>query len=161
MYTNQRLSEKSRTESGIDIDWYFLDPIGQIAIVASAGGLIPDPIAADMDKLRKMISYFRSLPILSNNIIIENHILDEIKHYSQQQKDHYLEDLHFMCSRGFYYFDKIEINQYFDFSYHLKAKPSIPLIIDKSDNRIHEFLPPITLHQNLDTIKLFLVNELT
>ena len=61
MYTNQRLSEKSRTESGIDIDWYFLDPTGQVAIVASAGGLIPDPIAADMDKLRKMISYFETV----------------------------------------------------------------------------------------------------
>jgi len=161
MYTNQRLSEKSCTESGIDIDWYFLDPTGQIAIVASAGGLIPDPIASDMDRLRKMIAYFRSLPVLSNNIIIENHVLDEIKHYTQQQKDRYLEDLYFMSSRGFYYFDKVEINNYFDFSYHLKAKPSIPFIIDKSDNRIQEFLPPITLHQSLYDIKLLSVNELT
>jgi hypothetical protein len=160
MYTNQRLSEKASTESGIDIDWYFLDPTGKIAIVASARGLIPDPIASDMDRLRKMISYFRSLPILSNNIIIENHVLDKIKHYTQQQKDRYLEDLYFMSSRGFYYFDKVEIIKYFDFSYHLKAKPTIPLIIDKSDNRIQEFLPPITLHQSLDDIKLLSVNEL-
>jgi len=159
MYTENRLNEKVGVESGIDIDWYFIDKFGRIAIVASAGGLLPDPVATDMDRLRRMITYFRSLPVLSNEIIIEKYVLDEVDKYTPQQKEDYLEDLYYMVSKGFYYFDKIEVNRYFDFRYALKAKPSVPLIINKQDSNMQDFVPNIVIDDDLDNIKFFLVNE--
>lgn len=160
MYSEKRLIEKATVESGIDTDWYFMDKFGKIAIVASAGGLLPDPIAADMDRLERMIAYFRSLPVLSNEITIEEHILERVENYAKEQRDAYLKDLYFMASRGFYYFDKIELNNYFDFRYELKAKPSVPFIINSNDSSIYEILPNIVVGRDIEEIKSFSANEL-
>lgn len=160
-YTEQRLNEKAAEESAIDTDWYFLDRTGKIAVVASAGGLLPDPIASDMDRLKSMITHFRSLPVLSNEVIIEKYVLDKVDKYAKDQKDAYLRDLYFMGSRGFYYFDKVELNNYFDFRYQLKAKPTKPFIINSLDRDIQDILPHIIVDNDLDNIKAFLVNEMT
>ncbi|WP_217607279.1 hypothetical protein [Chitinophaga sp. GbtcB8] len=159
MYTEKRLIEKAAVESGIDTDWYFIDMFGKMAVVASAGGLLPDPVVADMNRLEKMIAYFRALPVLSNNIIIEKHILDKVEKYTKEQRETYLKDLYFMVSRGFYYFDKTELNNYFDFKYELKAKPSIPLIINNNDSSVQEILPNIVVGKDIEDIKFFFVND--
>jgi hypothetical protein len=160
MYTNEGLNEKASAESWIDIDWYFMDKFGKVAIVASAGGLLPDPIANDMNKLKSMTTYFLSLPVISNDVYIEKYALDKIAKYTRQQKDAYLEDVYFMVSRGFYYFDKVELNNYVDFKYQLKATPSTPLIINKDDSGIQEMLPDIIIDNDLEHIKLFSVDEI-
>lgn len=36
---------------------------------------MPDQVSGDMDRLKRMIAYFRSLPELSDDIIIEEDIL--------------------------------------------------------------------------------------
>jgi len=160
MYTNERLKEKAAAESGIDIDWYFMDKFGKVAIVASAGGLLHDPVANDMDKLERMIAYFRSLPIISNEVLIEKNVLDEVAKYTQKQRDAYLKDLYSMVSRGFYYFDKVELGNYDDFKYRLKAKPSTPLIINKNETSIQEILPDIIIKNDIEDLKFFYVNEI-
>lgn len=160
MYTEERLIEKASVESGLDTDWYFMDKFGKIAVVASAGGLLPDPVAADMNRLERMIAYFRSLPVLSSEVTIEKHILDKVEKYTKEQREAYLKDLYFMVSRGFYYFDKTELNNYFDFRYELKAKPSVPFIINNNNSSMQEMLPNIVVGKDIEDIKFFSANEL-
>ena len=90
MYLAGRINEKAVQESGIDIDWYFFDKTGKIAVVASGGGMLPDSASMDMDRLRKMTNYFRSLPVLSEDIIIEEGVIEKIENYKEDQKIAYL-----------------------------------------------------------------------
>jgi hypothetical protein len=160
MYSAERINEKEVHESGIDIDWYFFDKTGKIAVVASGGGMLPDSASMDMDRLRKMTNYFRSLPVLSEDIIIEESVIEKIENYKEDQKIAYLKDLHFMVSRGFYYFDKMALNDYSDFKYHLKAKPTTALLIDRFDKGVKSILPDTLIEQDLEEMMCFFVNEL-
>lgn len=94
MYSEERIKEKAINESGIDTDWFLMDSNGKIAVVASAGGLLPDSVSSDMERLKRMIEYFRSLPILSDDIIIDERVLKLIDSYNGKQKDAYLKDLY-------------------------------------------------------------------
>lgn len=160
MYSEERIKEKAMNESGIDTDWYFFDRKGQIAIVASAGGLLPESVSSNMNRLKRMIEYFRSLPVLSNDIVIEEDVLKLVHNYSSGQKEAYLRDLYFMASRGFYYFDKVILNDYFDFRYYLKAKPIKPLIINKSEDAVRDILPCTFIDKDLESMKSFMVNDI-
>lgn len=161
MYSEERIKEKAINESGIDTDWYLMDNNGKIAIVASGGGLLPDSVSSNMERLKRMIKYFRSLPILSDDIIIDERVLKLIANYNKKQKDAYLRDLYFMTSRGFYYFDKMILNNYSDFRYYLKAKPIKPLIIDKNINSNRDVLPLTFINGDMEDIKHFMVNEIS
>ncbi|MEZ2440277.1 hypothetical protein AB6805_01045 [Chitinophaga sp. RCC_12] len=139
MYSEERVKEKAVNESGIDTDWYFLDNKGQIAVVASGGGLLPESVSSDMDKLRRRL----------------------IDNYNEKQKAACLRDLYFMASRGFYYFDKMVLGDYFYFGYYLKAKPISPLITDKSANNIQDIRPLTFIDGDLESVKHFMVNEIS
>lgn len=147
-------------EPGIDTDWYFTDSNNQIAIVASGGGLLPESTSSDKERLTRMIKYFRSLPVSSNDIIIEDQVLQLIDNYNEKQETAYLKDAYFMASRGFYYFDKMILNDYSDFRYYLKAKPTNPLIIDTTINSMKDIIPFPSINKRLETIKHFMVNEI-
>ncbi|MET3878745.1 hypothetical protein [Chitinophaga sp. OAE865] len=159
MYSEERIKEKAINESGIDTDWFLMDSNGKIAVVASAGGLLPDSVSSDMERLKRMIEYFRSLPILSDDIIIDERVLKLIDSYNGKQKDAYLKDLYFMASRGLYYFDKMILNDYSDFRYYLKAKPIKPLVIGKNINS-KDVLPLTTIDRDMENINQFMVNEI-
>ncbi|ASZ09872.1 hypothetical protein KTO58_26570 [Chitinophaga pendula] len=159
MNTEEEMKEKSMSESGLDIDWYFTDASGKIAIVASAGGMLPDVVVNNMEKLKGMIKYFRSLPVLSNEILIEERVVQEISGHSEEQKKAYLRDVHYMVSRGFYYFDKEVLNNYYDLRYYLKASPIKPLIINR-DTDGHLFLPEAIINSNLSDLKAFTVDQI-
>ncbi|NLR62516.1 hypothetical protein HGH93_30775 [Chitinophaga polysaccharea] len=158
MYSAERINEKAAIESGIDTDWYLLDDNFQIAIVASAGGLLPESVSSDLPRLERTIKYFRALPVLSNEITLTDDVCKLIAGYNQQQKDTYLKDVHYMTSRGFYYFDKVVVNAYDDFRYFLKAKPAKPLIIDREDNAIKELLSFPRLKGEFENLIQFMVN---
>ncbi|WP_160711443.1 hypothetical protein [Chitinophaga solisilvae] len=159
MYSEKRINEKMALEYVIDTDWFFLDNYGHIAVVASAGGLLPESVSADMEKLKKMISFFRSLPVLSNDIILEEDVLQKIGNFSDKGKENYLKDLYFMASRGFYYFDKVILNEYTDFRYFLKAKPVKTLDVNVIKDKITDFFSITLINDNLERMKHFNVNE--
>lgn len=161
MYSEGRIKDKAINESEIDTDWYFLDRKGQIAIAVSAGGLLPESVSSDMDRLKRMIKYFRFLPVLSNDIVIEEDVLKLVHNYSAGQKEAYLRDLYFMASRGFHYFEKVILNDYFDFRYYLKAKPIKPLIINKSEDAARDILPYTFIDKDLENMKSFMVNDIS
>lgn len=161
MYSEERINKKAMNESGIDTDWFLMDSNGKIAVVASGGGLLPDSVSSDMVRLKRMIEYFRSLPILSDSIIIEEPVLKLISNYNEKQKAAYLRDVNFMTSRGFYYFDKMILNDYSDFRYYLKAKPVKPLIIDKNIKSNKDVLPLTFINGDIEDMKYFMVNEIS
>jgi len=160
MYSEEGIEEKAINESVIDTDWFLRDSNGKIAVVVSAGGLLPDSVSSDMVRLKRMIEYFRSLPILSDSIIIEEPVLKLIGNYNEKQKDAYLRDVNFMASRGFYYFDKLILNDYSDFRYYLKAKPIKPLIVGKNNSN-KDILPLTYINGDMEDMKYFMVNEIS
>jgi hypothetical protein len=62
-----------------------------------------------------------------------------------------------MASGGFYYFDKLVLNNYSDFRYYLKAKPKDPLHVDMLSKSI--ILPDTFINKSLADLKYFDVTE--
>ena len=156
MYSKEEIEKKVGNESWLDTDWYFVDKNGKVAVVASAGGLLPDLVANDIEGLKKIITHFRSLPVISNEIEIVEKVLSYARGLQADGKKAYLQDLHFMSGKGLYYFDKVEVNNFYDFRYYLKSRPVKPLVLNNPD----ELNPIVKLEIDLDELKEFFVDQL-
>ncbi|MEC3874461.1 hypothetical protein [Chryseobacterium salviniae] len=110
-------------QQSLDIDWFFTDN-NEIAFVASAGGKLPNSISKIGDENRKLSSYFRSLPEISEVIINP-----QLKNIIPNLNESYLSDFVIMAKKGIYSFDKTTLNNFLDSNYHLVASPKIALKI--------------------------------
>jgi len=123
----------------LDIDWFFTDG-KNIGFVASAGGKLPKTVAKSSENNEKLISYFRSLPDISNTIM--NPDLDSLlkKTFGSGVDERYLHDYVLMTKKGLYSFDKTCLNNFFDSKYHLVTSPSVPLRIENLPQEIFDIL---------------------
>ena len=64
-----------------------------------------------------------------------------------------------MVSKGFYYFDKVFLNNYDDCKYYLKARPRIPLLLNGSDDKLENILPRTKIDQDLNYLNEFFADE--
>ena len=133
IYSQKMLNEKIIEETHIDVDWYCIDKNGFVGIVASAGGMLPTSVVQQLNNPINVIEYFRNLPTISNEVIIENAVTEKLNTMDFKQQEAYLKDVKLMTSKGLYYFDKKELNNYFSFEYFLKARPVKPLKIENLD----------------------------
>ncbi|MDY0932269.1 hypothetical protein [Chryseobacterium sp. CFBP8996] len=120
----------------LDIDWFFTDG-ENIGFVTSGGGELPKSIA---EKNKKLVSYFRNLPDMSDTVINPNldSLLNEI--FGNGVDERYLEDYLVMTRKGLYSFDKTYLNNFRDSNYHLVAASSTPLILEDLPQDIFEIL---------------------
>ena len=115
-----------------DIDWFAFYE-GKYIHVASAGGLLPQ-IVNDRTKLRFLQKYVKELP-LGNHEIVKN-IKQVISGHnlSEEQLDDYFESFENMAKKGFYSYDKVDINDTEDNKYILVAYPKEPINIKKIED---------------------------
>lgn len=113
----------------LDIDWFFTNG-KYIGFTASGAGKLPESVAKSSENNEKLGSYFRNLSETSD--IIVNHELDAllIGIWVTGADERYLQDFISMTKRGFYSFDKNNLNNFLNYDYHLVTSPTNPLIID-------------------------------
>lgn len=123
----------------LDIDWFFLHE-NYIGFVASGAGRLPKTVAKSSENNEKLISYFRSLPEISDVVI--NPELDSllIKIFGSGADERYLQDFVSMTKKGLYSFDKTNLNNFLDYNYHLVASPAKPLTMDNLPQNVLDIL---------------------
>ena len=85
IYSEEVLSRKIEHESGIDVDWFACDSLGRIAMVASAGGMLPNTIVKQRES-DFVYKYFRSLPKVSEVIHFTNDLERIIEDMSLEKR---------------------------------------------------------------------------
>jgi hypothetical protein len=114
----------------LDIDWFFTDG-KYIGFIASGAGKLPESVARSSENNEKLVSYFRNLQEISEVIVNPklNDLLIEI--FGTGADERYLHDFVSMTKKGFYSFDKTNLNNFLDYDYHLVTSPMNPLTINK------------------------------
>ncbi|MDR6546395.1 hypothetical protein J2810_002454 [Chryseobacterium rhizosphaerae] len=113
----------------LDIDWFFTDG-KYVGFTASGAGKLPESVARSSENNETLVSYFRNLPEISEVIVNAklNDLLIEI--FRTGPDERYLQDFVSMTKKGFYCFDKTNLNNFLDYDYHLVTSPVNPLTID-------------------------------
>lgn len=160
MYSSDDIRRKIDRESTIDMDWYLVDEGGNIAVIASAGGLLPTFIADNLAEYKSVISYFRSLPVVSNQIKLAPVVEKRVKELKGSKKDAYVRELKFMSTKGLFYFDKLREDNYFDFRYILKSSPQISLNVKDIDQSIAQVVNRAQIKGNFRNLAEIMVDSL-
>lgn len=107
-----------------DIDWFC--KINNIYIhVASAGGVLPE-IVDNSEVNRKIQRIVDELPVLDDEVIITPliHNVNSINYENEDCENDYVKSFKEMASKGFYSFDRVDINNIDSNNYHLVAYPN-------------------------------------
>lgn len=162
LYSKEKISLKCPQECWREVTWYLTDSVGQIAIVSSGGGLIPDSISSmPEDELVSINSYFASLPIIADEVFFSENYLRKLNLKENLQfKDSNLKTMKTIVSRGLFSFDKFRLMNYDDFEYFLEAKPNIPVTIHDIDKEIRQVIEKTIIKKNFKIDDLFFVNEI-
>jgi len=85
----------------LDIDWFFTDG-KYVGFVASGAGKLPETVANSEVNNKKLRSYFKGLPNISDSII--NPLLDKllIRLFGSGADERYLRDFIYFTQRGLY-----------------------------------------------------------
>ncbi len=158
IYKDKELNEKIKDEAHLDTDWYCIDKNGCLGIIASAGGLLPSSVIRQLNSPNNIIDYFRNLPPISSEIILENTIIEKLKTMNFKQEEAYLKDVKLMTSKGLYYFDKQVLNNYFDFEYIKKAKPKKILTLNNIAPIFKDIVMQTIIEIDFDVDTFFFVN---
>jgi hypothetical protein len=117
-----------------DIDWFFTNNYN-VVFVASGGGKLPQSVVQSIADSEILLAFFKSLPIISEVIINPN--LDKI---ISNVDEYYLADFTYFSKRGLFSFDKTHLNDFLDPSYHLVAKPILPLQFKQLPAEVRDIL---------------------
>ncbi len=117
-YTNDYMYSK-------DIDWFCVINKNYIH-VASAGGILPEPIN-NRDKLRKIQKQVFDLPhIFTNEEIIINQRFLNYRFDNEEDKSNYLQSFIDMAKKGFISMDRTNLSDLDEQIYHIVCMPASP-----------------------------------
>ncbi|MGG1921898.1 hypothetical protein [Chryseobacterium cucumeris] len=135
----------------LDIDWFFTDG-KYISFVASGGGKLPETVANSEVNNKKLVSYFKGLPKISDPIV--NPLLNELltRIFGSGANERYLRDFIYFTQRGLYSFDKTNLNDFIDNQYHLVTTPINPLEIIDLPPDILDILMQTKIEDNINLI---------
>ncbi|MFD2786549.1 hypothetical protein [Hymenobacter rubripertinctus] len=112
-----------------DIDWFAADKDGRILHLASAGGVLPESVAASQQNLLLLHQYFLELPEAGTAIMA-------IEPKSGIRYDSFLR----YARRGLYSFDKVDLHNRLDSRYQLVARPAVPLLLTELPPELAQLL---------------------
>lgn len=107
----------------LDINWYFTDYFNRLCVVASGGGILPNFL---LDKESRNNDFHEIVMDLPEQFKIErneNAIQNIVDSDSNVNLDEYFSDFESLARKGFYVYDKVEINDDNDLNYILVAYP--------------------------------------
>lgn len=126
-------------QSTLDLDIFFSDN-NKLIHLASGGGILPDKLT-ETEKYNDYIS--RLMPSLSTEFEIEiNPNLPEILNLIENGLENYLSSFVEIAKKGFYTYDRSNIGQFHDTTFHLVAKP-------KTDLNLNEFIKEDEIFKSL------------
>ena len=115
-----------------DIDWFAFYENKYIH-VASAGGYLPE-VVNNRENLRFIQDYVKKLPLEEHEIIKNIKEVVSILKIPEEQLEVYFESFENMAKKGFYSYDKVDINDIEDNKYILVAYPKEPINIKKVEH---------------------------
>lgn len=118
---------KLEDQQSLDIDWFATDPKGMVVYFASGGGRIPNTVASHPKENKMLTKYFRGLPVVNDKVVINPNLKDYVSFPNSTAKEQYLADFIMMAQRGFFSFDKTNLGDFSNDSYHLVAIPQNPI----------------------------------
>ena len=119
-------------QEAADIDWFAMDDAGHIIHFASAGGTLPESVAASQEALLELHKYFLTVAETAPTGAIRIEIQDT-KGADYQSFVRY-------ALRGLFSFDKMLLNDHSDTRYHLVARPLRPLTVAELPTPLVELL---------------------
>jgi hypothetical protein len=147
-------------QSYLDLDWFLIDINKKVAHCASGGGKLPKSVAISKEEQEEMASFIRTLPEVSENIIINPNLNSYLTFNTAQDKERYLQDFIFMAKRGLYSYDKTIINNPQDFKYHLVAKPTMLLVSSNFPPNIIRILGKTLFEGDLNEAEIIISTEI-
>jgi len=106
----------------LDINWYFSDTYKRLCVVASGGGLLPFFLQNQDNKNNEFHAIVYELPERFNSERNQN-ILEAITDLKEDNLDQYFQDFDSLAKKGFFVYDKININNTEDSKYVLVTYP--------------------------------------
>lgn len=107
----------------LDINWYFADHFNRLCVVASGGGILPNFLSEEQsknDEFHEIILDLEERFVSQRN---ENAINIIVDLNSNENLDQYFADFESFAKKGFYVYDKIDLNNAEDSNYLLVAYP--------------------------------------
>jgi hypothetical protein len=132
-----------------DLDLFLRDKQKMIHI-ASGGGKIPERLANLDSEIEEFSSIFNDLEEFSE-IEINPNLIEILNFDSEREIENYLADFLAKARKGFYTYDKTNIGNFDDMTFHLVAKPSNSLEFIKYDKLLNT---ESTLPETFETFDL-------
>lgn len=114
----------------LDINWYFADYFNRLCVVASGGGILPDFLLDKESRNNNFHEMVMDLPELFKIKRNENAFENINGIDSSVNLDEYFSDFESLARKGFYVYDKVDINNTNDLKYILVAYPIYNTNID-------------------------------
>ncbi|MDI9341696.1 MAG: hypothetical protein QM534_14085 [Sediminibacterium sp.] len=113
--------------SALDFDCFFIDKKFTVSHLASAGVRPFDSIIRNWESYDTIISYFKDLPIISHEVMVNCDLNKYVQLMEEQSLANYLGSFKYFAERGLYSFDKTILNDVMDTQFHLVAYPSVSI----------------------------------
>lgn len=144
----------------IDIDWFLKDDEGFIAHIASGGGRLPKSVTESESDLEFLIKYFRNLPEINADVVINPNLDRYIRLSSNWERDRYLGDFIRMAKKGVYSFDKTHLGNFNDDQYHLVATPIRKINFNGLPPDVKVKLEKTAIHYKILNLETFCVSDI-
>ena len=114
----------------LDINWYFADYFNRLCVVASGGGTLPSFLSEKQSRNNEFHEIVLDLEERFSSQRNENAVNIIVDLNSNENLDQYFEDFESLAKKGFYVYDKIDLNNAEDSKYLLVAYPIYNTEID-------------------------------
>lgn len=106
----------------LDINWYFVDPFKRLCVVASGGGLLPFFLLEQNNQNDEFHNIVFDLPERFNSGRNEN-VIASVVGLTDDNLQQYFRDFDSLAKKGFFVYDKINLNNPEDSEYLLVTYP--------------------------------------
>jgi hypothetical protein len=139
-------------QEAFDVDWFATDKYGNVAHFTSAGGKLPDSVCASKEDNERLLSFFKSLPAINNEIVLNGEIGRSEELMMQKDVERRFGDFIFMSQRGLYSFDKKVLGRFGDTDFLVVSKPLLPLNVNSLPDDIRSLVLRTKIENDLSDV---------
>jgi hypothetical protein len=139
-------------QEAYDVDWFGTDKSGNVVHFTSAGGKLPDSVAASKEDNERLLAFFKSLPVTNKEIILNDEMIKGKGLMTMEEVERHFRDFIFMSHRGLYSFDKKILGRFGDTGFILVSKPLLSLKVSSLPGDIQSLVLRTKIENDLSDI---------